>query len=98
VLGEHASGFGVQGRADNPLLILRLGELPYSPPTNWENRSFGDTTFQPGLERGAYSVLPMSRPGRRVTLSVSRITGARDLPINPRQIQFRPFWKPKFYA
>lgn len=86
VLGEHRIRF-VFSRADNPLLILRLGELPVLPAHHWENRSFGDTTFQPGLNSGPYRITNVS-PGRRVTFERVEDYWGRDLPINRGKYNF----------
>ncbi len=86
VLGEHRIRF-VFSRADNPLLILRLGELPVLPAHHWESRSFGDTTFQPGLNSGPYRITNVS-PGRRVTFERVEDYWGRDLPINRGKYNF----------
>lgn len=80
VLGEHRIRF-VFSRTDNPLLILRLGELPVLPAHHWQNRSFGDTTFQPGLNSGPYRITQVS-PGRRLTFERVKDYWGKDLPIN----------------
>ncbi|MFN3579532.1 MAG: extracellular solute-binding protein [Pseudomonas sp.] len=80
ILGKHRIRF-VFSRQDNPLLILRLGELPVMPEHHWQDRDFAETTFQAGLNSGPYRVSNVS-PGRRLTFErVSNYWG-RDLPIN----------------
>lgn len=86
VLGEHRIRF-VFSRADNPLLILRLGELPILPAHHWEGRSFGDTTFQPGLNSGPYRITNVS-PGRRITFERVTDYWGKDLPINRGKYNF----------
>ena len=68
-------------RSDNPLLILRLGELPVLPEHHWRNRTFADTTFEPGLNSGPYRITDV-QPGRRLTFQRVANYWGKDLPIN----------------
>src|SRR5690606_25237339 len=43
-------------RAGNPLLILRIGELPVLPQHYWKERDFTATTYEPPLGSGPYRV------------------------------------------
>jgi microcin C transport system substrate-binding protein len=80
ILGDHRIRF-VFSRSDNPVMILRLGELPVLPEHHWRNRSFGDTTFEPGLNSGPYRITEV-RPGRRLTFERVADWWGKDLPIN----------------
>ena len=64
LLGTHRIRF-IFKSADNPLLILRLGELPVLPEHYWRDRNFGDTTFEAALNSGPYRIAEVS-PGRRL--------------------------------
>ncbi|WP_430624630.1 hypothetical protein, partial [Pseudomonas syringae] len=48
ILNRHRIRF-VFKRSGNPLLILRLGELPVLPQHYWKDRDFKATTFEPPL-------------------------------------------------
>lgn len=48
ILGRHRIRF-VFKRTGNPLLILRLGELPVLPQHYWKDRDFKSTTFEAPL-------------------------------------------------
>ena len=80
LLGTHRIRF-IFRQADNPLLILRLGELPVLPEHYWRDRSFGDTTFEPALNSGPYRISQVS-PGRRLVFQRVNDYWGRDLPIN----------------
>lgn len=66
-------------RAGNPLLILRLGEMPVLPKHYWQHRDFKATTFEPPLGSGPYRITEV-QPGRRLCSSASSVTGARTWP------------------
>src|SRR5690606_27493976 len=53
ILGRHRIRF-VFRRAGNPLLILRMGELPVLPQHYWKDRDFTLTSFEPPLGSGPY--------------------------------------------
>lgn len=80
ILGTHRIRF-IFKQADNPLLILRLGELPVLPEHYWRDRNFADTTFEPALNSGPYRITQVS-PGRRLVFERVRNYWGRDLPIN----------------
>ena len=80
LLGPHRIRF-IFKQADNPLLILRLGELPVLPEHYWRDRPFGETTFEPALNSGPYRISEVA-PGRRLVFERVRNYWGRDLPIN----------------
>jgi microcin C transport system substrate-binding protein len=48
-------------RSGNPLLILRLGELPVLPQHYWKHRDFKATTFEAPLGSGPYRITSVRR-------------------------------------
>ena len=68
-------------RAGNPLLILRLGELPVLPQHYWKGRDFQATTFEPPLGSGPYRITQV-QPGRRLMLERVKDYWGKDLPVN----------------
>ena len=64
ILGRMKIRF-VFKRAGNPLLILRIGELPVLPQHYWKDRDFTATTYEPPLGSGPYRVTQV-QPGRRL--------------------------------
>ncbi len=64
VLGPQRIRF-VFKRSGNPLLILRLGELPVLPQHYWQGRDFKATTFEPPLGSGPYRITQV-QPGRQL--------------------------------
>ncbi|POA17369.1 ABC transporter substrate-binding protein [Pseudomonas sp. FW300-N1A1] len=68
-------------RAGNPLLILRLGELPVLPQHYWKGRDFQATTFEPPLGSGPYRITQV-QPGRRLVLERVKDYWGKDLPVN----------------
>lgn len=80
VLGPHRIRF-VFSRSDNPLLILRLGELPVLPKHHWQNREFTSTTYQPGLNSGPYRISHIE-PGRSLVFERVEDYWGKNLPIN----------------
>ncbi|MBQ0778315.1 MAG: ABC transporter substrate-binding protein, partial [Pseudomonas sp.] len=86
VLGKHRIRF-VFSRADNPLMILRLGELPILPAHYWRDRDFGETTFEPGLNSGPYRITDVA-PGRRLSFERVKDYWGKDLPINRGKYNF----------
>ncbi|MFS0827721.1 extracellular solute-binding protein [Pseudomonas phoenicis] len=74
-------------RAGNPLLILRLGEMPVLPKHYWEKRDFQATTFEPPLGSGPYRISEV-RPGRRLVFERVRDYWGKDLPVNRGKYNF----------
>ena len=65
ILGRHRIRF-VFKQANNPLLILHLGELPVLPQHYWKHRDFKATTYTPPLGSGPYRISQVE-PGRSLT-------------------------------
>ena len=86
ILGEKRIRF-VFSRSDNPLLILRLGELPVLPQHYWQDREFAQTTFEPGLNSGPYRIVSVE-PGRRMAFERVANYWGQDLPINRGKYNF----------
>ncbi|WP_459205337.1 extracellular solute-binding protein [Pseudomonas sp. MLB6B] len=74
-------------RAGNPLLILRLGEMPVLPKHYWEKRDFKATTFEPPLGSGPYRISEV-RPGRRLVFERVKDYWGKDLPVNRGKYNF----------
>ncbi|WP_371226654.1 extracellular solute-binding protein [Pseudomonas sp. QE6] len=74
-------------RHDNPLLILRLGEMPVLPQHYWKNRNFQATTFEPPLGSGPYRISEVS-PGRRLVFERVKDWWGADLPVNRGKYNF----------
>ncbi|WP_250886353.1 extracellular solute-binding protein [Pseudomonas brassicacearum] len=68
-------------RAGNPLLILRLGELPVLPQHYWKDRDFKATTFEPPLGSGPYRITKV-QPGRQLVFERVKDYWGKDLPVN----------------
>lgn len=80
LLGTHRIRF-IFKSSNNPLLILRLGELPVLPEHYWRDRDFTETTFEPALNSGPYRITQVM-PGRRLVFQRVRDYWGKDLPIN----------------
>ena len=80
ILNPHRIRF-VFKRAGNPLLILRLGELPVLPQHYWKNRDFKATTFEPPLGSGPYRITKVA-PGRQLVFERVKDYWGKDLPVN----------------
>jgi len=80
ILNRHRIRF-VFKRAGNPLLILRLGELPVLPQHYWKDRDFKATTFEPPLGSGPYRITQVS-PGRSLTFERVKDWWGASLPVN----------------
>lgn len=80
ILGTHRIRF-IFSRSDNPLLILRLSELPVMPEHYWSTREFGETTYEAGLNSGPYRVTDV-RPGRRLVFDRVADYWGSNLPVN----------------
>ncbi|WP_312934201.1 extracellular solute-binding protein [Pseudomonas sp.] len=74
-------------RAGNPLLILRLGEMPVLPKHYWEKRDFKATTFEPPLGSGPYRITDV-QPGRRLVFERVKDYWGKDLPVNRGKYNF----------
>ncbi len=80
ILDRHRIRF-VFDRSDNPLLIMRLGELPVLPQHYWQGRAFAATTFEPPLGSGPYRIVEV-RPGRRIVFQRVKDWWGANLPVN----------------
>ena len=86
ILNRHRIRF-VLKRAGNPLLILRLGELPVLPQHYWKDRDFKATTFEPPLGSGPYRIIQV-RPGRGLVFERIKDWWGKDLPVNRGKYNF----------
>lgn len=86
ILNRHRVRF-VLKRANNPLLILRLGELPVLPQHYWKNRDFKATTFEPPLGSGPYRITRVN-PGRSLTFERVKDWWGASLPVNRGKYNF----------
>lgn len=86
ILNRHRIRF-VLKRAGNPLLILRLGELPVLPQHYWKDRDFKATTFEPPLGSGPYRIIQV-RPGRGLVFERVKDWWGKDLPVNRGKYNF----------
>ncbi|RIA35819.1 microcin C transport system substrate-binding protein [Ectopseudomonas oleovorans] len=86
ILNRHRIRF-VLKRAGNPLLILRLGELPVLPQHYWKGRDFKATTFEPPLGSGPYRIVQVV-PGRRLVFERVKDWWGKDLPVNRGKYNF----------
>ncbi|OLU17081.1 ABC transporter substrate-binding protein [Pseudomonas sp. PA1(2017)] len=86
ILNRHRVRF-VLKRADNPLLILRLGELPVLPQHYWKGRDFKATTFEPPLGSGPYRITQVN-PGRSLSFERVKDWWGASLPANRGKYNF----------
>ncbi|MHC5351027.1 extracellular solute-binding protein [Pseudomonas sp. A46] len=86
ILNRHRIRF-VLRRAGNPLLILRLGEMPVLPQHYWKGRDFKATTFEPPLGSGPYRITEV-RPGRSLVFERVKDWWGKDLPANKGKYNF----------
>lgn len=86
ILNRHRIRF-VFKRAGNPLLILRLGELPVLPQHYWKNRDFKATSFDVPLGSGPYKVSAIS-PGRSLVFERVKDWWGEQLPVNRGKYNF----------
>ena len=86
ILNRHRVRF-VLKRSNNPLLILRLGELPVLPQHYWKDRDFKATTFEPPLGSGPYRITRVD-PGRRLTFERVQDWWGAALPVNRGKYNF----------
>lgn len=86
ILNRHRIRF-VFKRSGNPLLILRLGELPVLPQHYWKDRDFKATTFEPPLGSGPYRITQVN-PGRSLTFERVKNWWGEKLPVNRGKYNF----------
>ena len=86
ILNRHRIRF-VFKRSDNPLQILRLGELPVLPQHYWKSRDFTATTYDPPLGSGPYRITAVA-PGRRLVFNRVKDWWGKDLPVNVGKYNF----------
>ncbi|SFP49311.1 microcin C transport system substrate-binding protein [Pseudomonas borbori] len=86
ILNRHRIRF-VFKRSGNPLLILRLGELPVLPQHYWKDRDFKATTFEPPLGSGPYRITQVN-PGRSLTFERVKDWWGEKLPVNRGKYNF----------
>ena len=86
ILNRHRIRF-VFKRSGNPLLILRLGELPVLSQHYWKGRDFKATTFEPPLGSGPYKITRV-QPGRQLVFERVKDYWGKDLPVNRGKYNF----------
>ncbi len=86
ILGRHRIRF-VFKRSGNPLLILRLGELPVLPQHYWKKRDFQATTFEPPVGSGPYKITHVL-PGRQLVFERVNDWWGEKLPANRGKYNF----------
>lgn len=86
ILGPRRIRF-VFRRSANPLLILRMGELPILPEHYWKGRDFQATTFEPPVTSGPYRITQVV-PGRRLVFERVKDWWGRDLAVNRGKYNF----------
>ncbi|UCJ15347.1 extracellular solute-binding protein [Pseudomonas sp. MM211] len=86
ILNRHRVRF-VLKRSNNPLLILRLGELPVLPQHYWKDRDFKATTFEPPLGSGPYRITGVN-PGRSLSFERVEDWWGASLPVNRGKYNF----------
>ncbi|MFF7708483.1 ABC transporter substrate-binding protein [Pseudomonas sp. NPDC007930] len=86
ILGPRRVRF-VLRRSGNPLLILRLGEMPVLAQHYWKGKDFEATTFEPAVTSGPYRITQVV-PGRRLVFERVRDWWGKDLPANRGKYNF----------
>lgn len=86
ILTSHRVRF-VLRRSGNPLLILRLGEMPVLPQHYWKNRDFKATSFEAPLGSGPYRITQV-RPGRGLVFERVKDWWGEKLPVNRGKYNF----------
>ncbi|CAN7606795.1 extracellular solute-binding protein [Aquipseudomonas alcaligenes] len=86
ILNRHRIRF-VLKRAGNPLLILRLGEMPVLPQHYWKNRDFKATSFDVPLGSGPYRITQV-HPGRGLVFERVKDWWGEKLPVNRGKYNF----------
>ncbi len=86
VLDRHRVRF-VFKRSGNPLLILRVGELPVLPQHYWRQRDFKATSYAVPPGSGPYRIVEVV-PGRRLVFERVKDWWGKDLPVNRGKYNF----------
>ena len=86
ILSHHRIRF-VFKRAGNPLLILRMGDLPVLPEHYWRDKDFSKTTFEPPLGSGPYKITAV-KPGRSLEFERVKDWWGKDLAVNRGKYNF----------
>ena len=86
ILNHHRIRF-VFKRAGNPLLILRMGDLPVLPEHYWRDKDFSKTTFEPPLGSGPYKITAI-KPGRSLEFERVKDWWGKDLAVNRGKYNF----------
>ncbi|MDD0844024.1 extracellular solute-binding protein [Pseudomonas sp. Gutcm_11s] len=86
ILNRHRIRF-VFKRAGNPLLILRLGELPVLAQHYWKKRDFRATSFDVPLGSGPYRITQVE-PGRRLVFERVKDWWGEKLAVNRGKYNF----------
>ena len=86
ILSSHRIRF-VFKRAGNPLLILRIGDLPVLPEHYWRDQDFSQTTFKPPLGSGPYKITEV-KPGRSLVFERVKNWWGQDLAVNRGKYNF----------
>lgn len=86
ILGSHRIRF-IFKQANNPQLLLQLGDLPVLPKHYWANRTFDQTTFEPPLGSGPYRITQV-KPGRSLTFERVKNWWGKFLPVNRGKYNF----------
>lgn len=86
ILNSHRIRF-VFKRSGNPLLILRIGDLPVLPEHYWREHDFSQTTFKPPLGSGPYKITSV-KPYRNLVFERVKDWWGQDLPVNRGKYNF----------
>lgn len=86
ILNTHRIRF-IFKRANNPQLILNLGDLPVLPKHYWTARNFAQTSFAPPLGSGPYRITQV-KPGRSLTFERVKNWWGKHLPVNRGKYNF----------
>jgi len=86
ILSSHRIRF-VFKRSGNPLLILRIGDLPVLPEHYWRDQDFSQTTFKPPLGSGPYQITSV-KPGRSLVFERVKDWWGKDLAVNRGKYNF----------
>ncbi|HZJ94289.1 MAG TPA: extracellular solute-binding protein [Thiopseudomonas sp.] len=86
ILNSHRIRF-VFKRSGNPLLILRIGDLPVLPEHYWRDKDFSKTTFTPPLGSGPYKITEV-KPSRSIVFERVKDWWGKDLAVNRGKYNF----------